>query len=213
MKFFNIDGPVLSFLNKMADLIILNILFLICCLPVFTIGASVTAMYYVTLRMVRDHEGYIARNFFNSFKENFRQATLIWIPSLLIIIILMLDIRLFSADPGITYQPVIIGAYLLLFLMFFLLTCIFPVLSRFSNTTGQVVKNAFLIGLSNLPYTVCILLIQIIPLVLTAMAPLKYSFIFLLWLLFGFSLIAYVCSFLFEYKLFKKYLPDETPPK
>ena len=97
MSIFNMDGPVFRFLNKMADLCILNLIFLLCCLPIITIGASVTALYSVTLKMSRDQEGYIARSFFKAFKANFKQATSIWIPSLLLLFIMLADIRIDSS--------------------------------------------------------------------------------------------------------------------
>ena len=79
MKIFDLDSPLMQFLNKMADLLWLNILTFICCIPIVTIGASLTAMHYMALKMVRNEECYITRGFFKSFKENFRQATLIWL--------------------------------------------------------------------------------------------------------------------------------------
>mgnify|MGYP000763200386 FL=1 len=78
-------------LNKMADLIWLNILTLICCIPVITIGASLTALNYVTLKLVRDEEGYVTKAFFKSFKQNFKQATIIWLILLLVIALLLGD--------------------------------------------------------------------------------------------------------------------------
>ena len=79
MKFFNLDSPVMQALGKMADLMWLNILTLICCIPVVTAGASLTAMHYMALKIVRNEECYITKGFFKSFKENFKQATLIWL--------------------------------------------------------------------------------------------------------------------------------------
>ena len=70
-RLFNLDSPIMVFLSKMADLLILNLLALICCIPIITIGASMTAMSYVTLKMVRDEECYIAKDFFKSFRQNF----------------------------------------------------------------------------------------------------------------------------------------------
>lgn len=64
-------------MGRAADLMILNIVFIICCLPIVTIGASLTALHYVTLKMVRNEESYIVKSFFKSFKQNFKQATII----------------------------------------------------------------------------------------------------------------------------------------
>ena len=74
-RIFSLDSPLFSFLNKVADLILLNILTMICCLPIITIGASMTALHYVVLKMVRDEESYIVRSYFKSFRQNFKQAT------------------------------------------------------------------------------------------------------------------------------------------
>ena len=76
-RFFDIDGPFLGGLTKMADVFILNLLLILCSLPIFTFGAAYTALYYVTLKMVKDEECYIAKAFFKSFKQNFKQATII----------------------------------------------------------------------------------------------------------------------------------------
>lgn len=75
MSFFNLDSPVMRFLTKVADLIILNILFLICCIPIVTIGAASTALYTVTMKSVRDEESYVIRSYFKAFKDNFKIGT------------------------------------------------------------------------------------------------------------------------------------------
>lgn len=77
--FFNYDNPVWRFIGKFGDLIILNVLWFVCSIPIFTIGASTTAVYYVTLKLARNDDGYTIRSFFKSFKENFKQATIIWL--------------------------------------------------------------------------------------------------------------------------------------
>ena len=90
-KFFDLDSPLMRFLSKLADLMILNIVFLITCIPVVTIGAAWTSLYYVTLKMVRDEEGTIVRSYFHSFRQNFRQATILWLAILGVAAVLVLD--------------------------------------------------------------------------------------------------------------------------
>ena len=90
-RFFNLDSPVMVALTKMADLIIVNLLAFFCCLPIITVGASMTALHYVVLKVVRDEECYIVKSFFKSFKENFKQATVIWLIEVLLIIIFAAD--------------------------------------------------------------------------------------------------------------------------
>lgn len=93
---FNYDNPVWRFIGKFGDLILLNILFVICSIPIFTIGASTTAVYYVTLKLARNDDGYTIRSFFKSFKENFKQSTIIWLILLVVGIILGIDVWFFA---------------------------------------------------------------------------------------------------------------------
>ena len=78
-------------LNKMADLMILDLIALVCCIPIITIGASMTALHYMALKIVRNEEVYIVRGFWKSFKMNFRQATVIWLIQILVMLIMGLD--------------------------------------------------------------------------------------------------------------------------
>ena len=68
-RIFDMDNPLWRFLGKLADLMILNILFLLCSIPIFTIGASLTGVYYVCLKIKEQEEGYIVRNFFKSISS------------------------------------------------------------------------------------------------------------------------------------------------
>ena len=93
-RFFNMDNKFFVFMGRVADLLLLNFLCILCCIPVVTAGASITALYYVTLKMARDEESYIARSFFRSFKQNFKQATIINIIMLLTAAVLFIDLRI-----------------------------------------------------------------------------------------------------------------------
>ena len=100
---FNYDNPVWRFIGKLGDLIILNVLWLITSIPIVTIGASTTALYYVTLKLVRDEDGYTIRSFFKSFKENFKQSTIIWLIMLAVGLLIGFDLYFFiymQTDPS-----------------------------------------------------------------------------------------------------------------
>ena len=92
---FNYDNPIWRFIGKFCDIMILNVLWLICCIPVVTVGAATTAVYYVTLKLVRDEEGPTIRSFFKSFKENFKQATVLWLIMLAVGALLGFDLYFF----------------------------------------------------------------------------------------------------------------------
>src|SRR5699024_10557514 len=76
-RFFSMDNKFFVFMGKVADLCLLNLVCLACCIPIVTAGASITALYYVTLKMVRNEESYIFRSFFKSFKHNCRYPPII----------------------------------------------------------------------------------------------------------------------------------------
>lgn len=201
---FNMDGPVMSFLNRVADLIWLNILAFICCIPIVTAGASLTALHYMTMKMVRKEEGYIARGFFKSFRQNFKQATIIWILMLLMTTLLWLD--LFIMNQMMTGLPkalsVIIAAVSIVFA--FTAIYIFPVLSRFENTIKNTIKNAFFMSILNFPKTVLMIVIYVVPIVITIFVPA----VFPIMIMFGIALPAYLASFLFA-GIFRKFEPEE----
>ena len=79
MKFFNVDNPVWRFVGNLADFFVLSVLWAVCCLPVVTIGASTTALYYVTMKMARNREGELIPSFFASFRQNLRQGIALWV--------------------------------------------------------------------------------------------------------------------------------------
>ena len=97
-KIFDMDNPVFRTISKLVDLIWLNIIFIIFSLPVVTIGASVTALMSVTMKMARDREGYMWAGFWKSFKENFTQSTIIWIIMILVVTVLGTDIYFFYSN-------------------------------------------------------------------------------------------------------------------
>ena len=86
MSFFSLDSKFSQIMGRVFDLMMLNIIFLIMCIPIVTIGANFTAMYYVTLKMIKNEETYIFRTYWKSFRENFKQATAIWLILLAVLI-------------------------------------------------------------------------------------------------------------------------------
>lgn len=199
MKFFDLDSPLMQGLSKMADMMILNLLTLLCCLPIITVGPALTALNYMSLKLVRNEECYIVKGYFKSFKENFKQSTVIWLLMLLVAILLALDFYIIisaeSEISGIMQILIFVAA------IFWLCTAlyVFPVLARFQNTIRATVKNAFLMSVMQFPKTVVMAVAYLIPLVV-------FIYFFQLTpivLFFGFSAPAWVSAKLYD-KLFKK---------
>ena len=163
MKLFNLDSPLMQALGKMADLMWLNVLTLICCLPIITAGASLTALNYMALKIARNEECYITKGFFKSFKENFRQSTLIWLILLLAFAVLAGDFYIMWNSEGdfskILWGVIMAVAIMLVFTMMF----VFPVQAKFANPVFRTLKNAFLMSLMQFPKTILMVIMYAIP--------------------------------------------------
>ena len=204
-KFLNPDSPLMIFLSNLTDIIVLNVLCLICCLPVITIGPSVTAMHYITLKIARDEEIYVLRDYFKAFKENFKQSIIAWMVFLVITAVFFVD-YLILKDMGLENTKVflmIIGAIYLL--VCFTMMYVFPLMARFENSLKQTVKNAFFMSILHIFKTVIMAVIYAIPFVLL---PLHYN-VLMVFLLVGLSGPAYFNSFIWK-SIFKKYEPEKV---
>lgn len=199
MKLFDLDSPLMQGLGKVADLLLLNMLALFCCIPVVTVGASLTALHYMALKMARNEECYIARGFFKSFKQNFKQATLIWLLMLFMIVVLGVDFLIMN-NSGVEFH-IVIRVIITVFALFIFCgsVYVFPVLAKFENTIWRTVKNAFLMSIMQLPKTILMIILYIFPAVFLVFLPQLAPFAFF----FGISVPAWLSAKLYS-KLFKK---------
>lgn len=202
--FFDYDNSIWRAVGKFWDILILNLLWMVCSFPIVTVGASTTAMYYVTISLVRDEDCSTIKSFFRSFKENFKQATVIWLVFLAVIIVLGFDwyftvMMMAAASTARTVMSVLTLALVFLWLAMF--TYVFPLQARFYNPVKKTIANAFIMSIRHLFYTIGMLVIDGFLLVVTfRVIPLLMAF--------GVALEAYVNSF-FIHKIFLKYMPKE----
>lgn len=212
-NFFSMESPLNRFLTRLADIMILNLLFIITSIPIITIGASWTAMSYVLLKMVRNEESYIVKGYFKSFKQNFRQATIIWVFCLLAACLMFVDFRIINAMDGSlkTFMQSALSAIGLL--IGIIVMYVFPVLSKFENSILHTIKNSLIMAICNLPRTLAIVAISLGCPFITFLNTTTFTYGLLVWVLFGFALIGYVNSMHFV-KIFDKYIPtEEEGPK
>lgn len=208
---FNYDNGLFRGMEKLGNLFFLNLLTIICCIPIFTIGTSFTALYYVCMKMTKDEETYIAKDFFRSFRQNFRQATIIWMIFLILGLMLVTDYRLVSLNrevfPAADVFIVLIMACGVIYTI--TLAYVFPVLAKFYNTVKQTIKNAVIMGIRHFPYTLAIVFIDVAFILITAVGLIRNgrSFLAPLYICLGFSVPAYANAYLFE-RIFKHYIPD-----
>lgn len=206
-KLFRMDSPLMRFLTKIADLMVLNILFCVTSIPLITIGASWTALYSVTLKMVRDEEGSVSRSYFRSFRQNFRQATLLWLGVLVVLALLVLDIRVLNGMTGGTAPGLLrVGVEILALLGIMVLQYLFPSLARFEASLADTLKNACMMALAHLPKTALMTAAAVGAVWITLINNTTIAVGLMVWPLIGFSLMAFGNSGILR-KVFDNYVP------
>jgi uncharacterized membrane protein YesL len=164
---FNPDSKFTHYTNKFSDLITLNLWFVLTSLPLVTIGASATAMHYVLLRIYRDELEYsITKNYFRAFRENFRQATAIWIIYIVFGAVLFADL-FFIANPGFLKILVTIVSILLVLS----LSWIFVLQSRYANPVYATIRNAVVFSIMHPIDTVLMCALMLLPILLLISKP------------------------------------------
>ena len=196
MRFNWTDNVVMRALGKIGDMICLNVMWLICCIPIITIGASTTALYTVMLRMVKNEEGYIFRGFLKAFKSNFKQSTLIWLILLLLGIVWTVDFRVAGFIPGMA--GIILSAIFLAlgFILLSVMIYIFPLTARYENGIKATFKNALILTVAKLPYTFLMVAIVVSAVFASLWSAFTLLFSLPLWLIIGGALIAWVNSYI-----------------
>ncbi len=205
-RIFDLNGPFFGFLDRLSDLIILNVIFIICCFPVFTVGASLSALSAVTRKMAAKEDGYVVKGFFRYFRQNFRQATVIWLIMMFFGMFFALDFKILSGSGQgavLTVARMILVALFMVY--FFEFLYVFPLLARFDNSIINTMRNALLLSVKNLPWTIILSLLAVIPYI-----ALYYyiRFIMPVFVLGGFSIISLVSSYIFN-RLFAPLIKEQ----
>lgn len=200
---FNLDNGIMRFFSRVIDLVILNLLFIICCIPIVTIGASLTAMYSITLKMVRNEESHIIREFLKSFKQNFRQGTILGAIAIIIGFFITIDLRIIAMGYD-NLKVVEILCYAVAIWSYIIFLYAFPISARFIYTTKEVFKNSFMISIVNLQWTLLLILLNIPFIGMLFYSGLSMLLLFTILIICGFSGLALIQSFIFR-KVFEKY--------
>lgn len=208
---FDPDSPLMRAIGVIGDLVVLNLLFLLCSLPLLTAGAASTALYTVTLRMVRQEGGSPWKGFFAAFRANVRRATVLWLILLALLALLALDFLLCGGKDA--PLPLLGLCAALALLWSAAAAYVFPLQARFENSVAGTLKNAFAMAFGYLPQTLCMTVLNLLPLLLLLLLPAElFLRLVVLWLCLGFAGTAY-CNSLLLHRLFAPYVreaEDET---
>ena len=201
---FSMDGPLWRALNFIADVMVLHVLWLVHSLPLVTIGASTTALYYAMMKRIRTNEGQVTANFRQSFKANFRQATILWLIAAAAGAILWLDLNFCTTWGGTAGKVMLAGCSLLLAPCWMTLLYLFPVLAKFTGSVYDTFKNALLMSVRHLPMTLLLTFLWATVWLMLAIFPPFTG----LMLISGAGLTAWITSYVYI-QVFRAYLPNE----
>lgn len=164
-RIFDTDNVVFRFLGTVGYIWWLHVLWLLCSLPVITIGASTTALIYSCMKL-HNKEGYVTRNFFRSFRENFIQSTILYLLFVIAGAMLLADLFLSGQTVSAMGWFVRCGAFALLIPYFMTLLYVFAVQAKFVNPVAKTIRYAFGVSVKYFPYTFQIACVMVISLIL-----------------------------------------------
>ena len=206
-RLFDPDAPIMRFLTQAAELAWLNILWVVCSLPVITIGASSAALCTAVQNMLREKGAWNTAAFFRAFRENFKRSTLLWLILLAALALIGADVYIFRAlFPEQTFYLALPGVCFAVWLI----VCIwaFPLTATFENTVWNTLKNALLLGVGYLPRTLLMAAIHLLPVILFFVSPAAFYGVSILWLVLLSAVTCYTDLTLMR-RPFAPFLPDE----
>lgn len=202
-NWLNADNKFFSFMGKAFDMVVINVMWLILCIPIVTIVPATTAMYYTVVKVIRRERSYAIKEFFRSFKRNMKQGSFFSLALVFAVFIMYIDIRysLLLIEQGETTGNTFLGVFLIIALLICaVFTFLCPVLSRFDMKWGGILKTAFFMSTRHILTTLVLLVLMV--------AVLLGSYILLPGIFFLPVVGTLLASFLIE-RVFKKYMPEK----
>lgn len=192
---FHLDNPFMQFLARVGDMILANFLFLVCSVPIVTLGASLTALHKITQDIVGDKDSGIFKPFFQAFKENFKQATTAWL--LLLVFFVGMGCNLLLVLSYLAGTAAVVCKGLILFLVILILSVagyLFPLIARYENPLKTHFINAGILAVVKLPRTIVIVFLNILPILIMYLSMQTFFSTFVFWLVIGFGFTSYITS-------------------
>ncbi len=204
---FDLDGSLMRALNGFADMVVMSLWWIVGCLPIVTIGTSTTALYYAAMKSVV-REGTVTRNFWKSYRENWKQAVVVELILVALGMVLFAAYRVAFGMAGGFAGIAQLGVQIVFFLYLILLSFVFPVLSRFVLNVSQLFRNVMIMCIGDVPRAIVIVVLHMLPLLLIFMR-IDWFFTALPMLA---ALVPGVVATLnasMFHKIFRKYIPEE----
>ncbi len=204
---FNLNSRLMQGLAMVTNLVALNILWLLCCIPVFTAGAATVELYHTIFQYHTQQDDAIFRPFFRAFRANFKQSTILWLASLLLIGLLVFDIvYLVSWGKGtaVLFLLIVVTAVVL-----GMQVHLFPLIARFNMTARALIRTAVSLVVLHLPTTLLALILNMAPFAVFAYDPMLFLRSGVLWIGVWFSLVAYLNGKM-QLKIWNKHMPPDS---
>ena len=205
---FSPDSKFMRLMGRIGDLMILNLVFLLTCVPLVTIGAASTALYTVCFRFGTQREGRLARTYLRAFRQELKRGTLLWLIIALCGATAALNTYVFYLMPGALHWVCVLFAILLVMVLM-IASYAFPLLSQFDNGVAGTFKNALILSLGYLPRSVVITVFNVFPFAILLLDLYGFLQMGFLWVALYFSTAAYANSILLK-KIFAPYLPEQS---
>lgn len=210
MNLFDVNGPLMNALRTLANIFICNVMFCLLSLPLFTIGASLAALYACMQAVIaNDEDDVIAKQFWNAFRQNFKQATIIWLLCLLVFAFFGSYYWVISGISGVLGNVYRISFFLMCILFLFGFQYFFPLQARYKNKVKNTLKNAWLLSIAAFPWTLLSIVLVVAAVYISFfMDPGGANTAVFLWGVIGFGIVVYLNSLIFR-KAFRMIDPEK----
>ena len=199
LQLFSPNSPLGRWLAFLLDALLISVAWVVCSLPIVTIGAATAALHKVAQAIVYDTDNGIFKTFFRAFRENFKQATALWLMMLFFAAAMGCNYMLISGFVAGTPATVLKGALVVAIgLVLVMAAYMFPLMVRYTNTLRELATNALILAVVKLPRTVGLFLLSCMPLLILALSLETFLNTMVFWLAIGFGFTAYMSASLLK---------------
>lgn len=210
MTMFSMDSLLMKALNRLGELILLNLFFLFSCIPIVTIGGAFAALYDVCFRLDTGREVNVCSSYFRAFKSNFKQATVCW--GILIAAFLCAGVVvLLTVNKGEQGRYLSMASLIAMILLIITSGYVFPLISRFQSNTKNILKNSLVLCVVYFPRSICIMIVNLFPVVIFFLFPGIFLAGVVVWLFLYFSAAAFLKTRLLRKVFAPSITEDEAP--
>ena len=205
-EIFRLDSIWVQRFAMLTNLVMLNLLWLVCCIPVFTAGAATTALYYTIFQYHTKVDDAVLQPFFRAFRSNFKQSTLLLLPLLAVLVLLIFEIC-YLVSHGMATAVLFLLIVTAVFLMG-IIVHLFPLIARFEMDAKALLRTAFSLMVLHLPATLLVIVLTFLPVFLLLFFPSLFLRLGVAWAGIWFALIAYLFG-KFLLRIWNKHTPAD----